>query len=47
MGNLTSSEVKELYKILGISSKFNKFDENSFFNSKEKDKHLAWKPLDV
>lgn len=45
MSNIAGNEVKDLYDILGISSKFDEFDENHFFDSN--DRHLAWKPLYV
>ena len=47
MGDLTDEKVKELYGVLGISSKSNELNKKSFFNNKEKDEHLAWKSLDV
>ena len=47
MDDLSDEKIKELYDILGISSKSNELNENSFFNNEEKDEHLAWKSLKV
>ena len=47
MDDLTNDKVKELYDVLGISPKSNELNDKSFFNTNEKDEHLAWKSLEV
>ena len=47
MDDLTIDKVKELYDALGISPKSIELNEKSFFNTDEKDEHLAWKSLEV
>ena len=44
---IKNSEIKKLYDQLGISPKSNELNEYLFFNSKNKDEHLAWKPLTI
>ena len=41
------SEIEKLYGQLGISPKTNELNEYPFFDSKNKDEHLAWKSLTI